>query len=466
MKKYGILIIGAGAAGFAAALRVADFGVKIGIVNDGPLGGTCVNVGCVPSKFLIEISNKLFYSLNNNIDGLKFIINKFDFEKIISQKNKLVKKLRTEKYEKVLQEIDNTDFFEGRAKFINPHAIQVNDEVLYGDKIIIATGASPRILNVPGVDDIDILDNVKAMNLTKLPNSILIVGGRAQALEFAQMFRHFGSDVTIVQRSKRILPDAEPEISIKLKDYLEREGIRILTGSIPTKFEQRGDSIEVTIKQDEEIKKINVEKVLMATGRVPNTRFLGLENIGIELRADGSIKVNNQMETNIPYIFAAGDVKGKPMLETVAAREGFIAATNALSSDKLKIDYSIIPHAVFTTPQVASVGYTDKIANELGFTCRCSTVKFRHIPKALILFDERGLIKIVIDAKTERILGVHILSKNAADIIMEGVLAVKYNLTLDDIIETTHVFPTLSEALKIGALSFKRDIDKLSCCTV
>ena len=212
-------------------------------------------------------------------------------------------------------------------------------------------------------------------------------------------------------------------------------------------------------------KKINVEKILMSTGRVPNTRFLGLEKSGMELRADGGTKVNNRMETNIPHIFAAGDVERKPMLETVAAREGYIAATNALSSDKLEIDYNN-PHAVFTIPQVASVGYTDKITNELGFTCRRSTVKFRHIPKALILFDEHGLIKIVIDAKTERVLGVHVLSTNAADIIMEGVLAVKYNMTLDDIIETTHVFPMLSEAFKIGALSFKRDIRKLSCCTM
>ena len=404
--------------------------------------------------------------MNNKIEGLKFNVTEFDFGKLVKQKEELVERLRVEKYEKVLQQIENVDFFDGLAKFVSPHKIQVNHETLYGEKIIIATGASPRILNVTGIDEIDVLDNVKVMNLKKLPKSLLIVGGRAQALEFAQMFGHLGSEVTVLQRSRRILPDAEPEISIKLKEYLMREGINILTNSVPVKFERYGDSIRATFKQGEEIKQIEIEKVLMATGRTPNTKSLGLEKIGVNLNPDGSVRVNKRMETSVSHIYVAGDIKGKPMLETVAAREGYIVATNALSKKKLEIDYCIIPSAVFTTPQVASVGYTDKIANELGFTCRCSTVKFRHIPKALILFDERGLIKIVIDAKTERILGVHVLSSNATDIIMEGVLAVKYNLTLDDIIETTHVFPTLAEALKIGALSFKKDINKLSCCTV
>ncbi len=206
------------------------------------------------------------------------------------------------------------------------------------------------------------------------------------------------------------------------------------------------------------------DELLMATGREPNTREIGLEAVGVKLREDGAVKVNQEMHTTASNVWAAGDVIGEPMLETIAAKEGATAAENALRGTPRKINFLPVPKAVFTSPQVASVGLTDKEANEKGYKCTCRTVEMNKVPKVITIRETRGLIKMVAENSTGRILGVHILSDNAADIIHEGVLAVKYMLTVDDIIDTVHVFPTMAESTKLAAMSFRKDLENLSCC--
>jgi len=294
-----------------------------------------------------------------------------------------------------------------------------------------------------------------------------VLGGRALGLEFAQMYRHLGTQVTVVQRSPRILPEEEPEISEYLRRYLEEEGIRILTGSEVLSAEERGERKVLRVRSGGRVHRIEAQALLLATGRTPNTARLNLPAAGVEVKADGGVKVDVQMRSTAPHIFAAGDAKGKPMLETTAAKEGYIAAENALMNRGLTMDYRAVPHAVFTNPAVASVGLTDAEANARArVRCACNTILLDHVPKPIIVEDTRGLVKIVAEAESHRILGVHILASLAPDMIHEGVLAVKQGLTLEDIIDTVHVFPTHSEAIKLAALSFFEDVDKLSCCAL
>jgi mercuric reductase len=334
-----------------------------------------------------------------------------------------------------------------------------------GKKFVVATGSSPRIPSIPGIENVDYLTNVEALSLRNKPASMVVLGGRALGLEFAQMYSHMGTRVTLLQRSDRIIPEEEPAVSDALRQYLEDEGIKIKTGvRIKRVYQTQGEKVIVARDKSREFEARGSE-LLVATGRDPNTSLLGLENVPVGLRKDGAVKVDREMHTTAHHVWAAGDVIGEPMLETIAAKEGATAAENALSGTHRKIDFLPVPRAIFTSPQVASVGLTEKQAHEQGYDCACRTVPMSKVPKAIVIRDTRGLIKMVAESSTGRILGVHILAENGADLIHEAVLAVKYRLTIDDIIDTVHVFPTMTESIKLVATSFRKDIDELSCCS-
>jgi mercuric reductase len=304
--------------------------------------------------------------------------------------------------------------------------------------------------------------------MNERPSSMIVVGGRALGLEFAQMYARFGTKVTLLQRSGRIIPEHEPEIADGLHTYLTEEGIEITTGVNVQEIYQKGDSKFVRASSSINGKKtqtFEAEQLLMATGRKPNTADLHLENVGVKLRPDGAIAVNSEMHTSAAHIWAGGDVIGEPMLETLAAKEGATAAENALTGTHKKIDLHSVPSAIFTSPQVASVGMTEEQMMQKYGYCSCRTLLIKDVPKALTVNDTKGLIKMAVDPKkNNRIVGVHILASIAADMIHEAVMAVKYRLTVNDIIDTVHVFPTMSEAIKLVATSFKQDVSKLSCC--
>ncbi len=333
-----------------------------------------------------------------------------------------------------------------------------------GRKFVVATGSSPRIPSIPGIENVDYLTNVEALSLRSKPASMVVLGGRALGLEFAQMYSHMGIRVTLLQRSDRIIPEEEPAVSDALCQYLEEEGIKIKTGvQVKRVYQTQGEKVIVARDKSREFEARGSE-LLVATGRDPNTSLLGLENVPVGLRKDGAVKVDREMHTTARHVWAAGDVIGEPMLETIAAKEGAAAADNALLGTHRKIDFLPVPRAIFTSPQVASVGLTEKQAHEQGYECACRTIPMSKVPKAVVIRDTRGVVKMVVDASRGRILGVHILAENAADIIHEAVLAVKYKLTIDDIIDTVHVFPTITESIKLVATSFRKDIDELSCC--
>ncbi len=463
-ERFDLIILGGGAAGFAAAMKADDFKAKTLMINNNNvgIGGTCVNVGCLPTKHLLYIGEIIYQTKTHKFTGLK-LSNSFDFKTIIEEKNKLIEKLRNEKYENVLKSLSHIEFVEGNAKFISENEVEVNGEIYRADKFIISTGSSTFIPPVEGIDKVDYLTNIEVLQLNELPKSMIILGGGALGIEFAQMFSRFGTKVCLLQRSDRIVPREEPELANLLQYYLESEGIEICTKVTIRSIQQKGKEKTVKALVDGKEKTYMAEQFLVATGRKPNTSNLELQKLGVNLGERGEIIVNDKMKA-VNNVWAAGDVIGEPMLETVAAREGMIAANNVLSKNKIKIDYRVVPHAIFTAPQLAGVGLTDGQAIEKGIKCKCNTVSMELVPKAIAIKNTKGAVKMVVNAETDEIIGIHILAPEAADLIHEGVMIVRNRMKIDDVINTLHIFPTLSEAIKIAAQSFRRDITKMSCC--
>ena len=466
--KYDLVILGDGAAAFSAAIRADRNEAKALMIDGGTIGGTCVNVGCVPSKRILAVGDQFFRTGNRPFEGLNLEDGwSADFHAVVRAKDRLVTSLRKGKYEDVLASLHRVTYVRGLAAFVSPHEVKVGGERFEGRKFVIATGSSPAVPPIPGLDGVEYMTNVEALSREERPDSMVVLGGRALGLEFAQMYEHLGTHVTVLQRSARIVPEEEPEISEHLRLYLEEDGVEILTGVEVTSAAQRKGRKLVTAKLGGKEKTFEADALLVATGRTPNTEALNLPAAGVHVRDDHGVKVDAQMRTTAPHIFAGGDVKGRPMLETTAAREGYVAAENALADRGLTMDYRAVPHAVFTNPAVASVGLTDAQANATAkVRCACNTVLLKQVPKPVIVEDTRGLVKIVAEAESHKVLGVHILASLGPEMIHEGVLAVKHGLTLEDLIDTVHVFPTYSEAIKLAALSFFEDVDKLSCCAL
>jgi mercuric reductase len=462
---YDFIIIGGGTAGFSAAVRASKRKIRTAMINKGPIGGTCVNFGCMPSKLLLEVGEEhfrsrspLFPSVNEPHDDT------IDVNDLVKEKVRVVNNLRKRKYEKVLRELPSVDYIKGNVRFTGPNELALGKRTFRSEKFLIATGSSPFVPAFEGLENMNYWTSVEALSPGRIPGSLIVIGGRILGLEFAQLYGHLGSRVTIVQRSARILPESEPEVSGHITKYLTEEGIRIVTGAEVRRVRSRGDKKMIELTRAGKKEEIEAEEILLATGRRPNIEALDLQAADVTVEKN-AVKVDAQMRTSNPNIFAAGDVLGDPMLETIAAREGYIAAENALSNAGLVMDWKYVPSTVFTTPAVSQVGLTDSQARELGYKCICSTIPLSSVPKARLIGDQRGLVKLVVDADSHRILGVHIIAKGAGEMIHEGVLAVKFGLTLEQIIDTIHVYPTLSEGIKLAAQSFFDDIEKLPCCT-
>lgn len=464
MKEFDLIILGGGAAAFAAATEADRIGAKTLIINEGlPMGGTCINVGCVPTKYLLAAAKELHTISHPRFESIRTNTSGFDFKKVMEEKDALINILRKKNYEDVLSGFKDVTWLKGRGSFVSEKAVKVGDKEFEGRHILIATGCRTMVYPVEGLDESGYITHREALSLKRLPSSIVVMGGGAEGLEFAQIFSRFGAQVKILVR-KRILGKAEPEISHALQSYLKDEGIEIYTGVRFKRVIKGKGKKEVIVERDGKEDRIEGEEVFVATGVRGDIEDLNLEGIGIEIEKGCNVKVNEYLQTNIPNIWAAGDVVCHICLETVAAKEGKIAVENAFKGTKKKIDFSSLPFAVFTDPEVASVGITEEQYMERYGQCYCRTVPLSQVPKALAVKDTRGLVKIVSHHQTNKIMGVHILAPNASEMIHEATLAVKFGLTIDDIIDTIHVFPTYSEAIKIAAQAYRRDINKMSCC--
>jgi mercuric reductase len=464
MPEYDLLILGSGSTAFAAAIRAAESGFTALMTERRSLGGTCVSRGCIPSKTLIAAAELWHAAGARRFAGVSIAPRALDFPALVREKDELVGALVRDKYESVLR--DSIHVLDGDATLAGCNAIRVDGRRVTGRHVLIATGSRPSTPDIAGLDAVpyltsDLLTVGEAEELTELPASIAIVGGGYIACELGQMFARFGARVSIIERGARLLGHGESEISDALREVLEREGIEVRTESAATAVEQRGRQTVVSTASGDEIA---VKRLLMATGRTPNSDHLGLEDAGVTVDARGFVSVDGQLRTNVPAIWAAGDVRGGEMATPVGAHDGAIAADNALNDAQRLTDYRVVPRAVFTDPPVGSVGITEAEARESGLDVQSVTIPMDVIPRAVAVHRKDGALKMLTDAASRRVLGVHMLGESAHEVIHEAAIAMRFGATLDDFVDLVHVYPTMSEALKIAALAFTRDVRKMSCC--
>jgi mercuric reductase len=477
-NTYDLVVLGGGSAAFSAITEADRRGHSSAMVNAGlPLGGTCVNVGCVPSKHLLEVGKTASEPPRNPFNAVQYAHGQpeTDWAAAIDEKDDVVATLREGNYVDVAAQF-GVDIHRGFGQFIDDTTIEVIDgeaagTTLHGETVLVATGSSPYIPQIEGIEDVPYETSESILERRDLPASVVVIGGGYVAVEWGQILHHLGSDVTILQRSNHVLSGMEAQLGRELQRCFESEGIVVETdvhvhrvGGQETKDGATGGSIVVEAEASGESRTFTASDLFVATGVTPNSDDLGLADIGVETGDSGAIIVDHRYRTDNPSVFAAGDVIGEPMLETVAAKEGNHAIRNAFGGEERSVDYHAVPTVIFTSPEVAAVGMTESAYMGEHGTCSCRTVEMEAVPKAEVIEDTRGLLKVVKHHETDEIVGVHMVTPRAADMIAEATLAVKFGLTVDDIIDTIHPFPTFSEAFKMACQAFRRDISKMSCC--
>lgn len=460
---YDLLILGSGSAAFAAAIRAKDLGATVALCESNTVGGTCVNVGCVPSKAMLAAADLYHRAGNNPFPGAATSRGPLDLAALVAAKDELVGTMRAEKYENLAEEYGFTILC-GHGEFTGPETFACDGREIRADQFVVATGASPAVPPIPGLEEAGYLTSTTALELKDLPESLVVIGANAIGLEMGQLFLHLGSRVTFLEALPRIAPFEEPEISEAFAGILRDEGAEVHAGVRVTRVEPDVERRTVVFEREGVEHRVRCDHVLVATGRRPNTRGIGLERAGVELTERGAVKVDEFLGTTNPRIWAAGDVTGAPQFVYVAAKQGFVAADNAIGKGGRTIDWRALPRVTFTTPQIASAGLTEGEAVERGIAASSRLLSLDAVPRALVNRDTRGLFKIVAESASGRILGVHVLAEGAGEVIAGAVIAVKKGMTVDELADTWSPYLTMAEGLKLAAQTFTRDVAKLSCC--
>jgi len=463
--SFDLVIVGGGSAGFAAAIKGAEVGARVALIEGGTLGGTCVNIGCVPSKTLIRAAESHHRRAHHGFAGIDVSTDRPDWSVIRAQKDELVASLRETKYWNVLRSYDAVTLIQQRAELVSGSEIRLDDgRLVTAGKIIIATGASPWAPQIPGLADAGYLDSTTAMNLAQLPKSLIVIGGSAVGLEMAQMFARLGVRVTVLEAMPRLMPLEDAAVGDALAEYLRGEAMDVRTGVQIAQVSRGPSGYRVALGDGPTAHTIEAEQLLVATGRRANTRGLGLETVGVKLGAKGEIAVDEYLQTSLAGVYAAGDVIGDPMFVYVAAYAGSLAAENALLGHNRPFDVSGLPRVTFTDPAVASVGFTESEARAHGVMPLVSTLPLTLVPRALAARETRGFVTLVADESSRKIIGAQIVASEAGEMITEPALAIRFGLTIDDIAGSFHPYLTLAEAIKLTAQAFSKDVSKLSCC--
>src|SRR6266540_1464709 len=471
-NRYDLVILGSGSTAFAAALRAQELGKSAVMTEERTIGGTCVNRGCLPSKNLIEAAKIIHDARHPRYPGLTPAQISLDFRKLVEQKDDVIHGYRKKKYESLTG--GQFTIEKGHVRFVDERTVQVDGKTLTGNKILIATGSRPVIPEIEGLRDVpfltsDLLTNDEPMELRELPRSLIIIGGWYVSLELGQMFRRFGAQVTILECSHQLLAHCyEPQISKTIGEVFEKEGIQVLTKASAQSVKQDRHETIVSAVIDGKARELRAEKLLVATGRRPNSDKIDIEKSGVSLGKHGEVRVDQFLRTNVSHIFAGGDVIGREagsqMATPVGSQDGGIAAHNAFSNELRAVNHRVIPRTIFTDPQIATVGMTEEEAIAAGHSCWCSTVPMELVPRAGAIRDTAGIIKMVADDKTAEVLGVSIVGNSAGEVIHEAAMAMRFRAKIQDFIDMLHVYPTMAEALKIVAISRYKDPAKLSCC--
>ncbi|MCE5194749.1 MAG: dihydrolipoyl dehydrogenase [Nitrospiraceae bacterium] len=441
------IVLGSGPGGYVAAIKAAQRGAQVTVIEKDEVGGTCLNCGCIPAKALIASSEAFAKAKRLDEFGIEvkgeILANA---QKINQRKNNIIsvqaKGIRT------LFKSWGITFKEGQASFISPQEIQIKSkdgsiENIKTEKTIIATGSRPAEIPLLKFDGQKIFSSTDALNLTSIPKSVLIIGAGVMGCEFACIYKELGSEVTMVEMMSRAVVLEDIEISEQLERELKKKKITLLTNAKVEQIEKIDNGVRAILSDGKEI---ITEKIIVSIGRTFNSDFMGLENAGIQIGEKGEILVNEKMETNAAGIYAIGDVTGKMLLAHIASKQGIVASLNA-SGEKALMDYDAVPAAIFTSPEIGSVGLREHQALEKGIDIIKGYFQFRNLGKAHAIGEISGFIKVIGDKKDDRILGMHIIGPHASDLIHEGAIAIKTRLKIKDIANTIHAHPTLSEGL-------------------
>lgn len=453
---YDLLVIGSGSAAFAAGIGARTLGASVALVERETLGGTCVNVGCVPSKALLAAAEVSSRAGHHPFDGLATSAGSVDLGALVAQKDSLVAELRQHKYADVAT-AHGIDILRGRARFTGEKSVMVDERELTVHAIIIATGAEPTVPDVPGLADIDYLTSTTAMALDELPPRLAVIGAGFVGAEQAQLFAQLGSRVSLIGP---LLSAAEPELATILGATMTEDGIT-RCGTKAVRVEHGPDGIVVTCDDGSTVV---ADRILVATGRTPRTADLYLDRAGIEVDEHGHIKIDAAQRTTNLNVWAAGDVTTSPQFVYVAATSGRLAARNALTGSQEHVDYTGLPHVAFTSPQLAWSGLTEAEARQAGYTVETRTLPLDQVARAIVNRDTRGAIKLIADAATRRLLGAHVLADHGGELLFAATIAIKAGWTVEQLATTWAPYLTMNEGLKLAAQSFTANVQEMSCC--
>jgi len=441
---YDAIVIGSGQGGVPLAVRFADLGWQVALIEKGNLGGTCINTGCTPTKTMVHRAQVAHYARNAARWGVRAENVAADLRAIVAQKDNVVATFRSGS-QKRIDKHSNLHLHHGRARFIGPHQVQVGEILLESEKIFINTGGRPTIPDIASLDAARVLTNESIMELRDVPEHLIILGGGYIGLEFGQMFRRFGSRVTILHSQKQVLAREDPEIALELQRILEREGIEFHLNAHSSRVEHFRNRVKISISSAGRAAEISGTHLLAAVGRRPNTDDLGLDKAGVETDKAGYIRVNSRLETNVPGIWALGDVKGPPAFTHISYNDFQIIDANLTQGKNLTIDHRIVPYCVFTDPQLGGVGVTEKEARAAGYNLKIGKIPMSWVARAIERDETAGLMKIIVDAANDRVLGATILASEGGELVQ-----ILYTLMLGDLPYTllkgaVYIHPTLAE---------------------
>ncbi len=459
-----VVIIGTGSGAFAAATKAVEGGATVTLVERADIiGGTCVNVGCVPSKIMIRGAQLAQHQRHNSFDGLSDSEPVIDRRALLAQQSARVDELRQAKYESILESNDAIELVRGTASFEDSSNLLVirpdgSEQILRADNVLIATGSSPAVPAVPGLQDAPYWTSTEALFAESIPEHLIVIGSSVVAVEFAQAYRRLGSQVTMLART-RLLSQEDPALGEGLTAAFEREDIRVLPGTSASRVDYENETFFVTIDGET----LSGDALLVASGRPPNTPDLNLVAAGVATNDNGAIVVDDHMRTSTPNIYAAGDCTTQPQFVYVAAAAGMRAAINMTGGDAA-LDLSAMPAVIFTDPQVATVGFSESDAKEAGINVDSRTLGLENVPRALANFETDGFVKLVADADTNRLIGAQILTPEAGEMIQTAALAIRNNMTVQELADQLFPYLTMVEGLKLCAQTFFKDVKQLSCC--